>query len=66
MGYSGAGGKLIHKKNQKQKISCHCPFKLLKKKIGTERDIGPDKNNSQDYQLCGVYRQEIGQERFQG
>ncbi len=27
MGYSGAGGKLIHKKNQKQKISWHCPFK---------------------------------------
>ncbi len=24
MGYSGAGGKLIHEKNQKQKI---CPFK---------------------------------------
>jgi hypothetical protein len=29
MGYCGAGGKLIHKKNQKQKISWHCPFKLL-------------------------------------
>ncbi len=28
MGYSGAGGKLIHKKNQKQKISWHCPFKV--------------------------------------
>ncbi len=27
MGYSGAGGKLIHDKNQKQKISWHCPFK---------------------------------------
>jgi hypothetical protein len=27
MGYSGAGGKLIHEKNQKQKISGHCPFK---------------------------------------
>ncbi len=27
MGYSGAGGKLIHKINQKQKISWHCPFK---------------------------------------
>ncbi len=27
MGYSGAGGKLIHEKNQKQKISWHCPFK---------------------------------------
>jgi hypothetical protein len=26
-GYSGAGGKLIHEKNQKQKISWHCPFK---------------------------------------
>ncbi len=27
MQYSGAGGKLIHQKNQKQKISWHCPFK---------------------------------------
>ncbi len=27
MEYSGAGGKLIHDKNQKQKISWHCPFK---------------------------------------
>ncbi len=27
MGYSGAGGKLTHEKNQKQKISWHCPFK---------------------------------------
>ncbi len=26
-GYSGAWGKLIHEKNQKQKISWHCPFK---------------------------------------
>jgi hypothetical protein len=28
MGYSGAEGKLIHEKNQKQKISWHCPFNL--------------------------------------
>ncbi len=27
---SGAGGKLIHEKNQKQKISWHCPFKRAK------------------------------------
>jgi hypothetical protein len=27
MEYSGAGGKLIREKNQKQKISWHCPFK---------------------------------------
>ncbi len=27
MEYSGARGKLIHEKNQKQKISWHCPFK---------------------------------------
>ncbi len=30
MEYSGAGGKLIHEKNQKQKISWHCPFKYIK------------------------------------
>ncbi len=29
MGYSGAGGKLIQEKNQKQKISWHCPFKQI-------------------------------------
>ncbi len=29
MELSGAGGKLIHEKNQKQKISWHCPFKIL-------------------------------------
>ncbi len=28
MGNSGAGGKLIHEKNQKQQISWHCPFKM--------------------------------------
>ncbi len=33
MGYSGAGGKLIHKRNQKQKISWHCPFKKELKSI---------------------------------
>ncbi len=27
MEYSGAGVKLIYEKNQKQKISWHCPFK---------------------------------------
>ncbi len=26
MGYSGAGGKMIDEKNQKRKISWHCPF----------------------------------------
>jgi hypothetical protein len=30
MEYSGARGKLIYEKNQKQKISWHCPFKNLK------------------------------------
>ncbi len=29
MVYCGAGGKLIHEKNQKQKISWHCPFKWV-------------------------------------
>ncbi len=28
MVFSGAWGKLIHEKNQKQKILWHCPFKL--------------------------------------
>ncbi len=29
MQYSGAGGKLIHQKNQKQKILWHCPFNAV-------------------------------------
>ncbi len=29
MGYSGAGGKLIDEKNQKQKISWHYPFNAI-------------------------------------
>ncbi len=38
MEYSGAGGKLIHEKNQKQKNSWHCPFNewLVKKLKMTE------------------------------
>jgi hypothetical protein len=28
MGYSGAWGRLIHEKNQKQKVSWHFPFKV--------------------------------------
>jgi hypothetical protein len=35
MEYSGAGGKLIHEKNQKQKISWHCPFKVFDHNLPT-------------------------------
>jgi len=35
MEYSGAGGKLIHEKNQKQKISWHCPFKSPSTSVST-------------------------------
>ncbi len=34
MEYSGAWGKLIHEKNQKQKISWHCPFKAVGPVLG--------------------------------
>ncbi len=37
MEYSGAGGKLIHEKNQKQKISWHCPFKVSTKQKNSEK-----------------------------
>ncbi len=37
MEYSGAGGKLIHEKNQKQKISWHCPFKAADRWISQLR-----------------------------
>ncbi len=39
MQYSGAGGKLIHQKNQKQKISWHCPFKLFPARKSLFSDI---------------------------
>ncbi len=37
MVYSGPWGKLIHEKNQKQKISWHCPFKTREKKFHVVR-----------------------------
>ncbi len=39
MGYSGAGGKLIDEKNQKQKISWHCPFKLALRSDRAEGEL---------------------------
>jgi hypothetical protein len=30
MEYSGTGGKLINEKNQKKKISWHCPFNMIR------------------------------------
>ncbi len=44
MEYSGAGGKLIHEKNQKQKISWDCPFKCCSVKsscIETLQNLPP-------------------------
>ncbi len=34
MEHSGAGGKLIQEKNQKQKILWHCPFKRKNRNKG--------------------------------
>ncbi len=39
MGYSGAGGKLIHEKSQKQKILWHCPFNKTMKNLKTEYNV---------------------------
>ncbi len=39
MEYSGVGEKLIHEKNQKQKISWHCPFKLALTPVLPVRDL---------------------------
>jgi hypothetical protein len=39
MWYSGAGGKLISEKNQKQKILWHCPFKGLEEAVATEPTV---------------------------
>ncbi len=40
MVYSGAWGKLINEKNQKSKISWHCPFKLSGNKNLDLLDLG--------------------------
>jgi hypothetical protein len=40
MEYSGARGKLIHEKNQKQKISWHCPFKLCNEDVNLRLGSG--------------------------
>ncbi len=37
MEYSGAGGKLIHETNQKQKISWHFPFKPTQTHIKSKK-----------------------------
>jgi hypothetical protein len=37
MGHSGAGGKLTHERNQKQKILWHCPFKTCVNCHSTQR-----------------------------
>ncbi len=50
MEYSGVGGKLIHEKNQKQKISWHCPFKgiVLQNFLACHPDVIPPRRKS-DY-----------------
>ncbi len=48
MGHSGAGGKLIHEKNQKQKISWHCPF-----------NIGLEQNSECFFLFCKMVRNGI-------
>ncbi len=35
--FPGAWGKVIHEKNLKQKISCHCPFKRLSNKTNYKK-----------------------------
>ncbi len=37
--YSDASGKLIHEKNQKSKISWHCPFKLSVTRVNASRRV---------------------------
>ncbi len=39
--YSGAGGKLIHEKNRKQKNLRHCPFKYAKQKEKRKIKLSP-------------------------
>ncbi len=40
-GHSGAGGKLIDEKNQKQKISWHCPFNRVQALLARQRFFAP-------------------------
>ncbi len=51
MEYSGAGGKLIHDKNQKQKISWHCPF-------NTQRDFSENKTGQYTL-LCSIFSKTV-------
>ncbi len=48
MEYSGVGEKLIHEKNEKQKISWHCPFKV-------DSGIGLPMANVQSWNFWKVY-----------
>ncbi len=75
MWYSGAGGKLIHEKNQKQKISWHCPFNycliellLLKKKStsicgSSKKQAEFDTHKTQIFDQWGDEKKQFGQHR---
>ncbi len=67
MDYSWAGGKLIHEKNQKQKISWHCPFnttiggsglKIFNRVENSAREGGEASENCiyMDEKACCQYR----------
>ena len=59
MEYSGAGGQLIHQKNQKQKISWHCPFKA---EYASEGLAGPTRKDRAEYvsaELAGLTGKDV-------
>ncbi len=55
MEYSGAGGKLIHEKNQKQKISWHYPFKVNFSLDTHYQSL--DENWKIKYSMCKTWKQ---------
>ncbi len=46
--YSDAWGKMIHEKNQKSKISWHCPFKYVQY---IKHELAPNHNLSSTHNL---------------
>ncbi len=60
MQYSGAGGKLIHQKNQKQKISWHCPFNTS----GRKEEENNNNNNMQKVDKKNMWEEEDNMSKY--
>jgi len=59
MGYSGAGGKMIDEKNQKQKISWHCPFNPRDRGLLQSTGKGFSPYRTGLYNFSGLFLQDL-------